>query len=97
MLYYKGRTELSLSYLIQASLLLDVVPNGERGRGRKRRRRRRGEGVKRVERGGGRRDGEEKEETRCLASILASPMKRGEQLTCVHYRVTPLEDYQQIE
>lgn len=42
MLYYKGRTELSLSYLIQASLLLDVVPNGERGRGRKRRRRRRG-------------------------------------------------------
>lgn len=70
MLYYKGRTELSLSYLIQASLLLDVVPNGERGRRRKRRRRRRGEGVKRVE-GGGRRDGEEKEETRCLASISA--------------------------
>lgn len=53
--------------------------------------------MKRVERGGGRRDGEEKEEIRCLASILASPMKRGEQLTCVHYRVTPLEDYQQIE
>ena len=60
--------QLSLTYLIQALLLLDVVPNGERGRGRgggrergERRKKEVGEKrMKRVEGGRSRRGGEDK-------------------------------------
>ena len=65
-------TQLSLTYLIQALLLLDVVPNGERGRGggggrgRKRGERRKKEvEEKRMKRVEGDRRGEEEEKTRC--------------------------------